>query len=261
MAIYRNDIIDIELETGTVFRSFLNHAIGKGDNMGNRYGMRLLRNGSPITLTDATCTGLFISPHGEHILISGTDYTGISGNTAWVQLPQACYNYEGQFVLSIKVTDPGVTETMRIIDGTVVNTGYDGAVAPVGSVPTYQEILNVYERLNQIAGEAKDQHGEGNANQVDGYHATELLVDMDGVERKLYLKTGRVDIHTAETLMHFSFVPAFPNDCLGVLLWPILSYYGNESVSVNSKDKDGFDVYLYSSIHEGGTYLYLAFGY
>lgn len=261
MAIYRNDMIDVELETGTVFRSFLNHAIGKGDNLGNRYGMRLLRNGAPVTLTDATCTGIFISPHGEHILISGQDYTGVSGNEAWVQLPQACYNYEGQFVLSIKVTDPNVTETMRIIDGTVVNTGVDNAVAPVGSVPTYQEILNVYERLNQIAGEAKDQHGEGNANQVDGYHATELLVDMDGTKRQLFLKAGRIDIGAPETLTHYSFVPAFPNDCLGVIFWPIESYYGATTISMNSKDKNGFDVYLYSTTNLGGTFLYLALGY
>ena len=54
---------------------------------------------------------------------------------------------EGQFSLAIKVIDGGVTGTMRIIDGVVNNTGYDGAVAPTESVPTYQEILAVYDEM------------------------------------------------------------------------------------------------------------------
>ena len=36
---------------------------------------------------------------------------------------------------------------MRIVDGMVDNTGVDGAVAPVGTIPTYQEILAVYDQM------------------------------------------------------------------------------------------------------------------
>ena len=64
-------------------------------------------------------------------------------------LPQACYNYEGQFTLAIKLisTSEGVTGTMRIVDGMVDNTNVNGAVAPTGTIPTYQEILAVYEQM------------------------------------------------------------------------------------------------------------------
>lgn len=152
MGVYREDLIDIELESGTINRSFLNHAIGKGDNMGNRFGMRLFRNGEPVDLTDAVCEGFFINPRGEHILINGTNaYTG--GNVAFVQLPQSCYNYEGSFQLTIKVVDPDVVESARIVDGTIVNTGVDNALAPVGAVPTYQEILAVYEQMKNVLAE------------------------------------------------------------------------------------------------------------
>lgn len=157
MAIYREDWADIELKSGTLSRSFMNHSIGKGDNMENRYGVRVFRGGEPESLAECTCQGLFMAPNGQNILISGADYTGIEGNTAWVQLPQACYNEEGQFTLAIKIVSTAVTGTMRIIDGVVNNTGVTGAVAPTASVPTYQEVLSVYE---QAAGIVDDLNAE-----------------------------------------------------------------------------------------------------
>lgn len=153
--IYREDLVDIELDnSGTITRNFLNHAIGKGDNMGNRYGMRLFRNGLPINIESAgaVCQGFFINPRGEHILINGEN-AYVHGNVAFVQLPQACYNYERQFQLTIKVVSPDIVESMRIVDGTIVNTGSDNALAPVGAVPTYQEILSVYDQMKTILHE------------------------------------------------------------------------------------------------------------
>lgn len=150
MALYREDIVDIELEGGSLYRTFLNRAIGKGDNMENRFGVRLFRNGEPVPMTNTTCEGFFMAPDATNILINGASYTSVSGNVAWVQLPQACYNVEGQFTLAIKVIDSSVTGTMRIVDGVVNNTGVTGAVAPTGTVPTYQEILSVFNQMEAM---------------------------------------------------------------------------------------------------------------
>ncbi len=144
MAVYREDLVDVELESGTIHRSFLNHSIGKGDNLENRFGVRLYRNGEPVNLGTASCIGLFMAPDGTNIALS-SQYAG--GNIAYVTLPQACYSVEGQFTLAIKVIQDGVTGTMRIVDGVVNNTGVDSPVAPVGTVPTYQEILAVYDQM------------------------------------------------------------------------------------------------------------------
>ena len=150
--IYHEDILSIDLSSnGTISRSFMNHSIGTKDAMANRYGVRLFFDGEPVNLNTASCIGLFMAPDGTKIVISG-DYTYCGGNVAYVQLPQACYNVEGQFTLAIKVIEAPITGTMRIVDGIVDNTGSDGAVAPVESVPTYQEILAVYEQML----EAKD---------------------------------------------------------------------------------------------------------
>ena len=95
--LYQADIIDIDLNRGGFHRSFLNHSIGKGDLKANRFGVRLFRDGEPVSLVNASCEGFFMSPHDEHILISGTTLTHTEGNVAYLDLPQACYNYEGQF--------------------------------------------------------------------------------------------------------------------------------------------------------------------
>ena len=148
MALYREDIVDIELTGGNIHRSFAKHSIGSGDAAANRFGVRVFRNGEPVNLTGATCEGFF--RQGNHAPIALTDFGTVSGNVAYVTLPQACYNYEGQYVLAIKLVNSSVTGTMRIVDGMVDNTGSDAAVAPTESIPTYQEILAVYEDMVEV---------------------------------------------------------------------------------------------------------------
>ena len=143
MALYQQDILKMDMNRTGFHRSFLSRSIGKNDNIANRIGVELYRDGEAVNLNEASCEGFFLSPAGEHIVITGQT----SGNVAFVDLPQACYNYEGQFTLAIKVIGGGVTGTVRMVDGRVVNTFVDGAVAPVGSVPTYQEVLAVYDQM------------------------------------------------------------------------------------------------------------------
>lgn len=143
MALYQADILKMDMNRAGFHRSFLNHNIGQADNIANRIGVELYRDNEPVNLSEATCEGFFLSPAGEHIVIVGQT----SGNIAFVDLPQACYNYEGQFTLAIKVIGSGVTGTVRMVDGQIANTFTEGAVAPVASVPTYQEVLAVYEQM------------------------------------------------------------------------------------------------------------------
>ena len=147
MAIYHEDIADIELESGNVHRSFLKHSIGSGDAAANRFGVRLFRGGVAESAGSVSCQGFFRNSQGENIAL--TSHGTVSGNVAYVTLPQACYNYDGPFTLSIKLVGGGVTGTMRIIDGVVDNTNTGSAVAPTGSVPTYQEILAVYAEMQE----------------------------------------------------------------------------------------------------------------
>ena len=141
----KENIVDIELQNGNIHRSFLNHSIGRTDDDADYFGVRVFRNGEPVNLEGHSVQGYFRDPQGNNIAI--TSGNSISGNVAKVLLPQACYNYDGQFTLAIKLVGGGATGTMRIVDGVVDNTNTGGAVAPVDSVPTYQEVLAVYDQM------------------------------------------------------------------------------------------------------------------
>lgn len=145
MAIYKQDIVNIDLDSGSVFRSFAKITIGTADKAANRFGIRAFRNGVECDLSGASCYGYFRDPQGNNIAL--TSYGTVSGNEAYVTLPPACYNYEGQFCLAIKLLVSGVTSTVRIIDGVVDNTNTGSAVAPTSAVPSYSEILSTYDQM------------------------------------------------------------------------------------------------------------------
>ena len=136
MAIYREDIIDIELESGTVFRSFNNKIIGGGDSSGNRYGVRLLRDGEPVSMSGVACVGYFIRSDGITLVINGA----VSNGIAYVELPAAAYAVGGNFTLAVKVSGTGFAETMRIVDGTVVLTTTGIINDPASVVPSLADL-------------------------------------------------------------------------------------------------------------------------
>lgn len=137
MALYHEDIVDIDLENGTLHRSFLNHSIGSGDDMANRFGVRAFRNGQPEDI-GGSCFGLFIRADGATVTISNG---AVSGNEAYITLPEACYAVEGQFALAIKCEGGSVTGTMRIVDGVVSRTSTDSAVDPGTVIPSVSSLI------------------------------------------------------------------------------------------------------------------------
>ena len=147
--IKRIDLVDIELNSGTLYRSWAPHSIGTADALANAFGVRVFRDGETVNLEGGSVQGYFRDPQGNNIAITSSSYRHISGNEAYIILPQACYNYEGQFTLAIKLINngAGITGTMRIVDGMVDNTNTGSAVAPTGEVPTYEEVLSVYEEM------------------------------------------------------------------------------------------------------------------
>ena len=117
MAFYKSDIVDINLEAGNIYRSFLPYRIGNGDAGADRFGVRVFRNGEAVSLTGVSCKAVFTNASGANISL--TDAGAVSGNEAYVTLPGSCYEVPGNFTLSIRLEGGGVTGTMRIVDGTV----------------------------------------------------------------------------------------------------------------------------------------------
>lgn len=144
MANYKEHMTTVDLSNGCFQREWLPESIGSGDDDADRFGVYVYRNGQPVILSGVTCQGFFRNSHEENIAL--TSYGTVSGNLAYITLPPACYNYDGPFTLALKLVGGGESVTVRLIDGIVDNTNTGGAVAPVGSVPTYQEVLSVYDQ-------------------------------------------------------------------------------------------------------------------
>lgn len=140
MAIYKTDIVDIELNSGSIHRSFMNRTIGEGDDMANRFGVRVLREGRPENLNNVECSGYFIRPDGSTIVIDNGVVDSVD-SIAYVTLPEACYVYEGSFCLAIKLTGGSVTGTVRIVDGVVSNTSTTTYVDPGTIIPSIEYLI------------------------------------------------------------------------------------------------------------------------
>lgn len=141
MEIYNEDIIDVELTGGNISRSFMGKTIGEGDILANRFGVKVMRNGNPVQLTGVSCAGYFIRSDGGTIPINGS----VSGNKAYVDLPQACYAIEGQFSLAIKLSGGSVTGTVRIVDGVVSNTTTGIPIDPGTIIPSVETLIEAIE--------------------------------------------------------------------------------------------------------------------
>ena len=167
MAIFREDIAVIDLECGNVFRSFHNSTIGEGDINGNRFGFRCVRNGEQVSLTGSTVIGHFIRADGTTVEISGG---AAAGDTAYVTLPEACYAVEGDFTLAIKLSGGGVTGTIRIVDGTDVNTTNRTIIDPGTVIPDLADYMEAIE------------DAEAAVDRIEGFTITAELIENDDYE-------------------------------------------------------------------------------
>ena len=158
MANYKENIIPIDLaKSGVNFSCDV--VIGSGDDDADRIGVLVFRDGEPVNLSGTTCQGIFHNSHNENIAL--TSYGYVSNNLAYITLPPACYNYDGSFVLAIKLVGGGETVTVRVISGFVQNTNTNGTIAPTGSVPTYQEVLSTYEQaIAALSGAVYADHSQ-----------------------------------------------------------------------------------------------------
>lgn len=149
MGLIHTDIVDIELNSGTIHRSFAQKMIGEGDASANQYGIRLWRDGQPVNAGGSSCIGYFIRHAvGDTIVINGGLF---NGQEAYITLPASCYVYEGTFTLVIKLDGGGVTGTMRIVDGTIIDSMIGSPIDPGGTIPDLSSLLAVIERAEDAA--------------------------------------------------------------------------------------------------------------
>lgn len=153
MAAHNHSIVDVDLGTGTVMRSFVNRTLCNWDDEYNRFGIRAFRNGQPVSLNGCDVFGYFMRSDGNTVVIHDIDHSFINGNEAYIVLPKACYANEGQFTLAIKIVGSGVTGTVRVIDGTVINTSTGDMIDP-GTNSIIPDLDDDYEVAAEVIEDA-----------------------------------------------------------------------------------------------------------
>ena len=147
--IIREDFVPVDTVDKKPYRSFMEKTICEGDTKGDRIGVEIFTNGEPVNLSSFNCKGFFIrNGNADTIVINGS----VSKNRAWVDLPSSAYAYEGTYTLVIKITN-GSTEitTVRIVDGTVVNTNTDPVLDSAHALPTEEELEDLIDSVEDAA--------------------------------------------------------------------------------------------------------------
>lgn len=88
------------------------------DNLGNLIGVRAYNNGSPAYL-DGSCVGYCILANGASVPVNGS----VSGNTAYIILPQSAYAVPGPICIILKLISGSTVTTLASICTTVVGLG------------------------------------------------------------------------------------------------------------------------------------------
>lgn len=113
--------------TGNVFSA---------DNQANLIGVEVVKNGAAENLS-GSCVAYCIRADQKTVIVAGT----VSGNTAYVTLPQACYAVVGQLSVVLKVD----SVTLAAVTGYVYRTSTDTIVDPGTIIPSVDSLIEQIE--------------------------------------------------------------------------------------------------------------------
>lgn len=149
--ICRSDIVRVDLSQALI-RKHVGSILATGDDLGNRFGAEVYRDGNPVDLTGCGVTGYFMRPGEQTLVLQGK----ANGSVAYVDLDQACYSKASSFTLTIKISEDGVTSALRIIDGYILLTQTDDLAAPLGTVPTLDDIFAQIAQMEAVTEQAQN---------------------------------------------------------------------------------------------------------
>jgi len=179
----------VELNAG-VTRRVGGALLGSGDKNADTYELYLYKASEGAGFDATACTGYFIRPDGETVIIAGS----VQDNIAEVTLPAACYAFAGTFSLAIKLSDADTDVTAVIIDGRVISTTTDTVADPddVWSLAAIEAAIRA--KVNEPSQEGTSGQAlltDGNGNRYWGSAASSGATGSLIVDGQTYsLRTG-----------------------------------------------------------------------
>lgn len=119
-----------------VAATFLHGNLFSQDNAGNTINVYVMNNGEPATI-GGTVSANVIRSDGNTVAVSGA----ISGNKAYVILPQAAYAVPGRVEIIIKLTQSTTVTTIAAIVANVYRSTTDTVIDPGTVIPSIQSLI------------------------------------------------------------------------------------------------------------------------
>lgn len=160
MSMPRQNIVKVDLAS-RLQRIERGALLATADKLANRMGAEVYQNGKAASLTGYTVKGYFIRAGVDTITIAGT----ISGNQAYVELPESCYYHDGSFSLAVKLCKSGYEQTLVIFDGYIAQTVTGSMIDTTKAVP----YIALYEALASEQNYVKLETKSSGANNFTGY--------------------------------------------------------------------------------------------
>ena len=121
-----------------------------GDALANRYGARIVQNGSEVDVSAYSVLGYLIRPNDETLKINGTADESI----VYVDIPKNGYVYDGAFSLALKILGDGFEKTIAIFDGQITRTTTENIVDGDRVVYGVEDILAKIEAMEKAESDA-----------------------------------------------------------------------------------------------------------
>ncbi len=121
-----------------------------GDELANRYGAKIIQNGSEVDVSAYSVLGYLIRPNDETLKIYGE----ASGSMVYVDIPKNGYAYDGAFTLTLKVLGDGFTKTIAIFDGQIAKTTTETIVDGDRVVYDAEAILVLIDAMEKAEADA-----------------------------------------------------------------------------------------------------------
>lgn len=127
------------------------------DNEGNLLGVYVSKKGQPVELSGSVI-GYVIRPDGETVAVPGS----LSGNRAWIVLPQSAYAVVGQISIAIRLVDGSEKTVLAACTGYVNRTTTDTIIDPGHVIPSLEELLAQIEACETATTAATTAAGAAN---------------------------------------------------------------------------------------------------
>ena len=119
---------------------YLDGNVFSQDNKGNLIGVNIYDGGEPAVVS-GTVTAYVVRSDGGTVPATGV----LSGNQAYVILPEAAYAVPGVISIAIKLTGGGSTTTLCAVVANVYMTSTDTPVDPGSLMPTIQSLIDAID--------------------------------------------------------------------------------------------------------------------